>query len=986
MSERIQVLLITSDPAEASQLQAMLAENGCPAADGPEFVPAWVANLDAALERLEQERFSVALVDLSPSGSIGPEAISRLRAHPTHPAIIALIDQSDPERVSQIVRQGAQDCLTKGHINGSLLRCVLRCTVERQRRENLLRENGIRYRMMFEQSNAAIIACQAIADGEDFLILDFNPTAERITRVRREQVLGRRLRETFPNVEKTPLLDAMRRVWHTGQPEHLQPFYYPGMFVQRWFESWTYKLPSGEIVSLFDDVTDRIEAEQALRESEERYRLIADFVYAWEYWIGPDGQILYMSPSCERITGYRPEEFIQDSDLLVRIVHPDDRLRFSTHICTELETNRECKFEFRIIRRDGQERCISHHCYRVFSEEGVCRGRRASNIDVTEHKRIEAELREQHDRMASLYQIGQAITSTLDLEEVLERVASSARTVLKSEIVWILLYEEADDELVIAAINGPPVGPPVGTRLPTTTGISGWVWRTGQPALIDDVRKDPHFCDSIDNLPGLNLHSLVAVPLQHRNRNIGVIAAANRANRSFDTYDVAMLGILAGFAAPAVINARLYEETAHHLAEIRALHEIILAAASTLDFDQVLERALQAVHRALGVEFLCYLIPDESQRRLIVHQSVIGLESPPEGPLEVPMDRSVAGRVYLTGQPMLIANTTEVPFFFTLPGMTEIRSELAVPVRRGDRVIAVLDAGRRQRAAFDENDLRMFEAIAAQLSVALENARLYQAEREQRQRVEQSHHLLIQVEKMAALGRLIASIAHEINNPLQAIQGCLMLAQEMLATGEPRDEVESYLSLASGEIDRIADIMRRLREFYRPSPTSMQMTDVHTVIDGVLLLCHQKLQESRVRVERDLAPDLPLIQVNPAQLRQVVLNLLLNAVEAMPQGGIIRIRTARGQIQADADAPPRPAVRIEFSDTGVGMPPEVAARAFEPFFTTKPGGSGLGLPVSYAIVTAHHGQISLSTQEGMGTTLTILLPVEQPQPESEEGI
>jgi two-component system NtrC family sensor kinase len=468
------------------------------------------------------------------------------------------------------------------------------------------------------------------------------------------------------------------------------------------------------------------------------------------------------------------------------------------------------------------------------------------------------------------------------------------------------------------------------------------------------------------------------VPLQHKDQVIGVIEAVNRPDRPFDEHDLALLWTLAGSAASAIANARLYEETALHLAETHVLQEVMQDAAATLDFDQVLARALQTVHRALGIEFLCCMLPDEAGAGLVVHPSAIGLLSLPAAGLRIPLAGSVTGQVYTTGQPALVVDTTNIPHFFALPGRIEIRSELAVPVRVGDRVIAVLDAGRPHRAAFHENDLRLFEAIATQLSIVLENARLYQAEREQRRLVEQSQAQLVQTEKMAALGRLIASIAHEINNPLQSIQGCLTLATEELAAGQDRAEMESYLSLAGREIDRIAAIVLRMRDFYRPAHEGLQPTDLHAVVDSVLQLSGKKLQHSRVRVERDLAADLPLIQANPDHIKQVFLNLVLNALDAMPQGGTIRVRTARGQMQSRDDAPPRPAVRVEFSDTGSGMSPEVASRIFEPFYTTKEGGTGLGLSVSYGIITAHHGEITVTSQEGVGATFTMLLPVEQP--------
>jgi two-component system, NtrC family, sensor kinase len=156
-----------------------------------------------------------------------------------------------------------------------------------------------------------------------------------------------------------------------------------------------------------------------------------------------------------------------------------------------------------------------------------------------------------------------------------------------------------------------------------------------------------------------------------------------------------------------------------------------------------------------------------------------------------------------------------------------------------------------------------------------------------------------------------------------------------------------------------------------------QSTDVQVVLDGVLELAGKQLQHSHIAVEREWATGLPLIQANVDHLKQVFLNLVLNAIDAMSaQGkGTLRLRTGLDQMQS-RDNRPLPAVRIEIGDTGPGIPPESLSRVFEPFMTTKAEGTGLGLSISYGIIEAHGGQITATSQVGVGTTFTILLPVE----------
>jgi two-component system NtrC family sensor kinase len=169
-----------------------------------------------------------------------------------------------------------------------------------------------------------------------------------------------------------------------------------------------------------------------------------------------------------------------------------------------------------------------------------------------------------------------------------------------------------------------------------------------------------------------------------------------------------------------------------------------------------------------------------------------------------------------------------------------------------------------------------------------------------------------------------------------------------------------------------------MRDFYRPAREGLQPTYLHAVLESVLELTSKQLQHSQVTVERVWADYIPEIQANPDHLKQVFLNLVLNAVDAMPTGGTLYISTGLDQIQRGEDQQSLPAVRVEFSDTGEGIPSEVVSRLFEPFFTTKEGGTGLGLSISYGIIQAHNGQITVESHTGMGTTFTILLPVEQP--------
>lgn len=232
----------------------------------------------------------------------------------------------------------------------------------------------------------------------------------------------------------------------------------------------------------------------------------------------------------------------------------------------------------------------------------------------------------------------------------------------------------------------------------------------------------------------------------------------------------------------------------------------------------------------------------------------------------------------------------------------------------------------------------------------------------QRKRLEEE---LIRSERLALVGHLAASVAHEINNPLQAVLGCLGLAQEALSQGRETDE---YLQMAREEVRRISRIINNMSDLYRIPTTQIQRVNVNLVVEEVLELTRKQCRDNQVKIVWRPEKRLPELQAIRDRLKQVCLNLLLNAIAAMPEGGQLTIET---QHTRDPEG-----VNLRFSDTGHGMPLEVQAQIFKPFFSTRQHGSGLGLTISRDIITQHGGNIEVTSQEDVGTTFTVWLPLD----------
>lgn len=288
-------------------------------------------------------------------------------------------------------------------------------------------------------------------------------------------------------------------------------------------------------------------------------------------------------------------------------------------------------------------------------------------------------------------------------------------------------------------------------------------------------------------------------------------------------------------------------------------------------------------------------------------------------------------------------------------------SVILVPIIRPNLGMVFYAARAAGEPSFRDSDLEMLQILARQAITALENARLYAEQLDYVRRIEESQKALIQAEKMATAGRLSASIAHEINNPLQAVQNCLHLAAREDLVSEKRRE---YFDLARTELERLMLTVRRMLDFYRPGAASLERVDLLEMLQYVLALMSKQLNEAGIKVSLEFHGNPAPVDAVGSQIQQVFINLLLNATDAMPEGGnlLVTIRSLRDGVE------------MLFQDDGRGIPKEKQVNIFEPFFSTKEGGTGLGLTVSYNIIAAHGGVLELLPERGPGACFRIFLP------------
>ncbi|MEW6297534.1 MAG: GAF domain-containing protein [Thermodesulfobacteriota bacterium] len=388
---------------------------------------------------------------------------------------------------------------------------------------------------------------------------------------------------------------------------------------------------------------------------------------------------------------------------------------------------------------------------------------------------------------------------------------------------------------------------------------------------------------------------------------------------------------------------------------LEALFAIATEISSTLHLEEVLQRVVAHACRLMDARVCSILLIDTEAgtlRPAATHGASAEYLAQPDREVAT----SLTGEVIQTGRPLYIPDVREETRYRVseLARREGLCTLLSVPLRTKTAVIGVLNVYTAEPRRFDENDIRLLTLLASQSAIAIENATLHRDEMEARERLRQS-------EKLAALGKLSAGLAHELRNPLNTVSMLVYaMAQEIDLSGP----LGADLQVVQGELRRMTLLIEQFLEFARPKPPHFRRDRLDEIMEETLLLIGPEARARGVAVYKEVEKDLPRVWVDGAQIKQVYLNLLLNALQAMPNGGklTVRLHVSGGS------------VLTAITDEGGGIPPEVRANLFQPFFTTRSGGTGLGLSISQRIIEGHNGQIRLFSQPGVGTTVVVRLP------------
>lgn len=551
---------------------------------------------------------------------------------------------------------------------------------------------------------------------------------------------------------------------------------------------------------------------------------------------------------------------------------------------------------------------------------------------------------------AVLARVGRVINSSLEPAKVLDLVLREAVDHMQASSGSIALINPHTQLLEIEVATG--LSPKARQlRLPIGHGITGWVAKQGKPLRVPEVTADARYVPV-----RRGIRSELAVPLTVDGDLIGVLNVDSTRRAAFDAADEDLLVALANQAAQVIQHSWLYDTVAHKARQLEALFAIAESVISSLDLQEILHRVTRDACALMNTKVCSLMLLNAARDRLELaacHGAGPGYTRRP--PLGV--EDSLIGVVVRRRKPLQVFNVQEHDAYrYTeLARQEQLVSLLSVPMASGATVVGALNVYTGEPYRFSNQDIKILSALANLAAIAIEHARLHE-------KIVAVEEQLRRHERLSTLGLLAAEIAHEIRNPLTSMKMLFQALDLQFPAADPRARDAEIVGEKMNQLNQIVD---QLLTFARSTEPALERVDVNALLDDVLLLTRHRLHQQNIALTKHLAPDLPAVRADRHQMEQACLNLILNAVDAMPRGGTLTVATGLH---------PSSFIILTFQDTGAGMTAEQRTKLFEPFLTTKAKGTGLGLAIVKKTVEAHRGRIEVASQPGHGTTFRLLLP------------
>jgi signal transduction histidine kinase len=599
------------------------------------------------------------------------------------------------------------------------------------------------------------------------------------------------------------------------------------------------------------------------------------------------------------------------------------------------------------------ERTFAAQDLRLASHVAQLLSAAVAGADVFERERRRA------DELALLQELSGAITGKLDQRELLETASERLLQLLDADVAAVYEHEAESPQLRLSWAQAKPGR---AQELPERV-----AW-TGGPGDIAQLQDAVLASSNVLTEEGpVRLRRCAAVRLPGGRGVLGALCLARLGDRDFTADELRMLDAVGAQLSVAMENARLYAEQRARAEEMTLLNEVSRSFAGALQIKPLLVTAGQTLRKLVDASNWFVLLLDPKARVLRVAACSPEHEEFMSG-VQLSLDQpSLSAEVVRRRRAAQAQGSAlmQVASRRLVEHLGE-RAVLVVPLIARDEVLGVVTLDDTERArVFTQAEMERTTAVCQQIALALLSARLYEDLRKSYAELARAQAELIERERLAALGEMAASVAHEVRNPLGVMFNSLGSLKRLL---QPQGDVRLLLDIVGEEADRLNRMVGDLLDYSRPLRPSLQAVALQPLLEEAIVSARRPGEENAVDVHLRIEPGLPPVRADARLLRQAGLNLVTNSLQAMPHGGILTVSAVR--VMSDTG----PQARIAIHDTGVGVPPEARSKVFQPFFTTKPTGTGLGLAVVKRIAEGHGGRALLAECE-RGTEFHLILPL-----------